>query len=173
LNDSGLCVNEVGEGDSELVDKIEPLDSEGKASFKIVAHSKAIRRTSAYFKIGIGDREITTLCIVSTWLWMKQQEAGAQDQIVDWSGYARGWKSRIYNGIRDCIKVGLIEQLPVKGGKRIAITTKGERVLDVYEKFCESIEQEFQFRNITAKLEQETKRLKAERLKALRAEGKK
>lgn len=121
-----------------------------------VRHMKAVRRLSSYLEnnsqLGIssqlgtqiGVKELDALGIVATWLLINEREGGAKDSIVGWSGYTKNWTRRIHQGIRDCERLELLETLKVTGGTRLCITLKGYRVIDLYDKMLEVVQQEFE-----------------------------
>ncbi len=140
LNDMGLHIIDVGEGVNGPVNERQPLVRQWRND--LISHSKAVRRTAAYFKMGFGEREISALCILSAWCWVNNKPGGGIATIVGWSGYKRSWKARVYSGIDDCIKLGLMENVPMRAGHRLCISFKGERVLQVYDRFCDILSQE-------------------------------
>lgn len=108
-------------------------------------HAKALRRLCAYLEgWDIGAKEIESLGVVSTWCTLKEREGGALDDIVKWSGYTRNWLRMIYQGIRDCEVLGLLETVKVSGGARLCITVKGHRVIDLYDRMLEVVQKEFE-----------------------------
>lgn len=137
LNDMGLLTIDAGEGRISLNKDKTSLDRVWHRD--IISHAKAVRRTAAYLQIGIGEREINALSILSSWCWINKKPGGAIAAIVNWSGANIGWKSKIRGGIYDCLKKGLIEKIPRSNGYRLCLTVKGERVLEVYDRFCDHL----------------------------------
>lgn len=110
--------------------------------------AKAVRRLFAYFKHTInpfivGSWDLIALSIVSSWCILNSRECGPIDKFVEWSGYTKNWKARVYGGIKHCQEIGALEQIKQNAGYSLAMTGKGQRILDVYEKMRGIVVQEF------------------------------
>lgn len=110
--------------------------------------AKAVRRLFAYFKHTInpfivGSWDLIALSIVSSWCILNSRECGPIDKFVEWSGYTKNWKARVYGGIKHCQEIGALEQIKQNAGYSLAMTGKGQRILDVYEKMRGVVLQEF------------------------------
>ena len=103
-----------------------------------------MRRTRALLEMDIGSMELDGLAIVSVWCELNNRVGGSRETIVQWSGYTRNWKHYVNQSIRACFVLGLLETLKVQGGERIALTTKGERVMEVYARMCDVVRGEFE-----------------------------
>lgn len=113
-----------------------PID---RASCSVVLSFKAARRVGPYLGMKVGDYELNFLCAV--WMWSKikgKREAGLT-RIINWTGYHKKWKSVMYQAAANCIRLGLIEEIPKSGGKRIVLSTKGKRVIEVYNQLIETV----------------------------------
>jgi len=137
--------NDVGEGYNRVSDYTNAFTKEYGHALRLVVYSKAIRRVGSYLGLSVGEREILALSIVRTWAWQnKRVDGGALSIIVDWSGYQKGWKSKIHWGIRSCLELGLLENKEVQGGLRVCITQKGEAALKALQIMSEKVLQEIE-----------------------------
>ena len=124
-------------------------------------HAKVVRRVWAQME-GIGPDVLDSLAIVNLWCMIHGKIGGGQSAIVSWSGYRKNWKTRVKEGITKGLRLGVFEEIPGIGGNKLCITSKGERVLDLYDqKFAQEVE-DMNNRRILKALEAETKRLNKE-----------
>jgi len=99
--------------------------------------AKATRAIAAQF--GVGAKELEALGITWTFLAIRNKEGAALDHVVKWSGHRSNWQYRIRTGIEKCIELGCIEWVKAFNGYAIAITAKGQRILDFYDRIAGEI----------------------------------
>lgn len=133
-----------------------------------IIHAKAIRRISDYLGFSVGDAELTALGCVSTWCLIKMREGGPISSIVDWSGYTINWKKKVRHGIHRCIALGALEFVKVNGGNRLCITTKGHRILDVYDMYYQVVLNEIDQAILKGRQEKQEKQAKRALIRELR-----
>lgn len=156
LNDSGLYMNVVGEGDSEEKGEIEAIIFEHCNTG--IIWDKAMRRLSNYFREAIGERELRVLTFADTYLKVYEREGFSPGALIRWTGYNPGWLRKVAHGIHLCLEKGFFEVVKYKGGELHCITFKGQRVLDVFNKFCYIVIQEMRDRHFVEMQKRSKKR---------------
>ncbi len=139
--------NVVGGGYNALRGEFKPFESLGPDETAII-YAKALRRVGGYLGLPIGERQILALGVLKMWSLLHNQKGGGIARIVNWSGYTRNWKAKIYSGIDDCIRLGLMENKPMTKGQRLSITIQGDRVMEtlvmMYERVKEEMREQYQ-----------------------------
>lgn len=162
----GWCVNgdDVGTG---IEFSLQATGSVGHWVDRVV-HLKATRRTAAYLGGILGEWELNAISIVNLWCDINRREGGSEKVIVNWSGYTRRWKAKMYSGIRGSVGIGALEYIKFGRGFQLSLTMKGHRILDIYEKMFDQVDLDMG----TAKYKQELKRKerqdKAELIRSIR-----
>lgn len=175
LNDYGLLMNDAGTAiQSEIINEASTLDDKRKVLWgEKYYDAKATRTTCAHFGINLNTIEGTSI----TWMYLQREglnDIGAPiSDILNWSGARNNWQRKISRGIEAAIKDKMLERIPFSRGYRILVTMKGTRVLDFYASQFDIIKADIIAKRSINLLARETKRLKKEALKTLRAANKK
>lgn len=112
----------------------------GRLTERIV-HLKAVRRLANV--AGGGAMELDALGIVDTWCALNQRVGGGHETIVDWSGYTKNWKAKVYSGIRGCVKIDWLFWAKSGKGYIICVSDRGRNVLKLYDEKFAQVQQEF------------------------------
>lgn len=94
--------------------------------------AKATRWMASHYKIHASELESLSIVYAYLELRNKSQIGTNQQDIVNWSGYLRKWKVRVYDGIERNVQHGFLERIPFGRGFRVRVTHKGMQALEAW-----------------------------------------
>lgn len=135
--------NVAGDEVNSEVKKAKPLPAKPGKGGELIWHYKTTRHIAG--KYGINQHEMEAVLFLQVYLWIKGREriGVSEGSFTDWSGARGRWQARIEKGVRIAIEKGLIERFRFGRGHVIDLTTKGERIAEIYNARFDEIEKGF------------------------------